>query len=200
MGSSFQRTPILTWLAAIWLLGWPQEAAQAEGDIPVSLELVLAVDTSLSVDALEYDLQMAGIAAAFRTPEIITLIGQHDGGVAVNLFQWSTKVDERHVLGWHVLKAPASVLAFAAKIERAKRDPVRGFTALGKAIEYGVGLIASNGFRGRQRKIDVSGDGRSNTNLLPETARHLADAHGIVVNGLPILIDTYTCRPISGTR
>jgi Protein of unknown function (DUF1194) len=38
-------------------------------DIPVALELVLAVDVSGSVDAREFDLQLGGIAQAFRDSE-----------------------------------------------------------------------------------------------------------------------------------
>lgn len=191
MGFSHPRHPVLIWLIAALLTTWRPDTAEAQEKVEVSIELVFAVDTSLSVDTVEYNLQMAGMAAAFRSPQIIALIGQHPGGVAVSLFQWNSKIDSRHVIGWQVLQTPASILAFAAQIEQATRDPVRGYTALGRAIEHGVRMITSNRFAGRQRKIDISGDGRSNTGLLPQSARHLADAHGIVVNGLPILIDTY---------
>ena len=50
------------------LLLLPQNA---QAEIPVSIELVLAVDISRSVDDVEYDLQKTGIAKAFRNPEII---------------------------------------------------------------------------------------------------------------------------------
>ena len=95
------------------------------------------------------------------------------------------------MIPWHLLHGPASVLAFAEKVERAARDPVRGFTAIGRAINFGVRLIAGNDFDGRRLKIDISGDGRNNTGVLPIVSRRGADARGIVINGLPILIDTY---------
>ncbi len=132
---------------------------------------------------------MKGIANAFRTPEIIKLIGQQDG-VAVTLFQWSSVINEQYMIPWHLLKDPASVLSFAAKVERAERDPKRVFTGIGEAIEFGVRLIAENAFEGRQLKIDVSGDGRNNIGVLPSIPRQQANALGIVINGLPIL--TYT--------
>ncbi len=163
------------------------EGAQAK--TPVSIELVLAVDTSISVDGFEHDLLMKGIANAFRTPEIVNLIGQQDG-VAVTLFQWSSEVNERYMIPWHLLKDPASVLSFAAKVEKAERDPDRRFTGIGGAIDFGVRLIAENAFEGRQLKIDVSGDGRSNTGESPSVPRREANVLGIVINGLPIL--TYT--------
>jgi hypothetical protein len=171
--------------AAVALL--PIEGARAK--TPVSIELVFAVDTSLSVDGFEYSLLMKGIAKAFRTPEIIDLIGQQNG-VAVALFQWSSEVDERFMIDWHLLKDPASVLSFAAKVENAERNPNRGFTGIGEAIDFGVRLIAENTFDGRQLKIDVSGDGHNNFGIPLSKPRRAANALEIVINGLPILTHT----------
>lgn len=181
---------ILTAGLAAWATLAPPTAAEAREEFPVSIELVLAVDTSLSVDDGEYDLQMRGIAQAFRDPEIINLIGQQDG-VAVTLFQWSGAIDKQYMIPWHLLDDPATVLSFAAKVEKARRDPVRGFTAIGNAIDFAVRLIAGNAFAGRHLKIDLSGDGRNNTGPLPARSLSRARAMGIVINGLPILVDTY---------
>jgi hypothetical protein len=161
----------------------------ARAQTPVSIELVLAVDTSISIDSFEYDLLMTGIASAFRAPEIVTLIGQQNG-VAVSLFQWSSVVDERYMIPWHLLTDPASVSAFATKVEQAERDPQRVFTGIGEALEFGVRSIAENAFEGRQLKIDISGDGRNNIGVPPSIPRQKANAMGIAINGLPIL--TYT--------
>ncbi len=167
---------------------WHAEDARAE--IPVSIELVLAVDISRSVDDAEYDLQMTGIAKAFRHPEIINLIGQQNG-VAVTLFLWDEEADRRHMIPWHLLRDPATVLSFAAKVEALERSPVRRFTGIGRAMEFGVRLITGNQFAGRRLKIDISGDGRDNIGSLPSASRQRARALGIAINGLPILIDTY---------
>ncbi|MCH7941765.1 MAG: DUF1194 domain-containing protein [Proteobacteria bacterium] len=171
----------------------PLEDARAE--IPISLELVFAVDTSMSIDGYEFGLLMKGIANAFRTPEIVNLIGQQDG-VAVTLFQWSSEINAQYMIPWHLLKDPASVLAFAAKVEKAERDPNRVFTGIGEAIDFGVRLIAENAFEGRRLKIDVSGDGRNNIGVSPAIPRRAANAQGIEINGLPILtrIVEYSAR------
>ncbi len=166
----------------------PTKDAQAE--IPVSIELVLAVDISRSVDDVEYDLQMTGIAKAFRHPEIINLIGQQNG-VAVTLFLWDEAADQRHMIPWHLLSDPATVLSFAAKVEALERNPVRKFTGIGRAIEFGVRLITENEFAGRRLKIDISGDGRDNIGSLSSASRQQARSLGIAINGLPVLIDTY---------
>ena len=198
--------------AAVALL--PIEGARAK--TPISIELVFAVDTSMSIDGFEFGLLMKGIASAFRTPEIVSLIefgllmkgiasafrtpeigliGQQDG-VAVTLFQWSSEVNEQYMIPWHLLKDPASVLAFAAKVEKAERDPKRVFTGIGEAIDFGVRMIAENAFEGRQLKIDVSGDGRNNIGVHLAIPRQAANALGIVINGLPILtrIVEYSAR------
>ncbi len=98
---------------AVWVAVAPLHIDAAQAKTPVSIELVFAVDTSMSVDGFEYVLLMKGIAHAFRTPEIVKLIGQQDG-VAVTLFQWSSEINEQYIIPWHLLKIPASVLAFAA--------------------------------------------------------------------------------------
>ena len=175
------RSAIAAWVVFFSLLGGTVQAK-----VPVSIELVLAVDTSASVDGFEYGLLMNGMANAFRTDEIIDLIGQHDG-VAVTLIQWSSDVDERFMIPWHLLTDRASVLAFADRVAAAERDPDRRFTGIGEAIDFGVRLIADNGFDGHQLKIDVSGDGRNNVGLPLSISRQRANALGIVINGLPIL-------------
>ncbi len=171
---------------AVWAAVALLHVEGAQAKTPVSIELVFAVDTSRSIDGFEFDLLMKGIAKAFRTPEIVNLIGQQNG-VAVTLFQWSSEVDEKNMIPWHLLKDPASVLSFAAKVEKAERDPNRVFTGIGEAIDFGVRLISENAFEGRQLKIDVSGDGRNNIGIPPSIPRQKANALGIVINGLPIL-------------
>ena len=180
---------------AVWAAVALLHIEDAQAKTPVTIELVFAVDTSMSIDGFEYDLLMKGIANAFRTPEIVNLIGQQNG-VAVTLFQWSSEVNERYLIPWSLLQDPASVLSFAAKVEKAERDPDRRFTGIGEAIDFGVRLIAENAFEGRQLKIDVSGDGRNNIGVPPSIPRQKANALGIVINGLPILtkIVDYSAR------
>ena len=57
------------------------------------------------------------------------------------------------------------------------------------AIAAGVRLIAGNDFEGREKKIDISGDGRSNAGPPPGIVKLLAVKSGITINGLAILTD-----------
>ncbi len=171
-------------LAAALLL--PGQGAGAK--TPVSIELVLAVDTSLSVNDVEYDLQMRGLSRAFRSPEIINLIGLHNG-VAVTLLQWGGWVSEENAVPWQVLKSRTSVLAFADQIDQAKRRNVGNFTALGTAVEFALDELEKNAFAGLLRKIDVSGDGVNNVGPRPQSARPRARRMGVAINGLAIKTD-----------
>ncbi len=184
-------------LAFLGALAETEDPARAEGLRSVSIELVLAVDVSLSVDDVEFALQMQGLAEAFRRREIIDLIAQHQGGVAVVLVQWSGVAetvaqwddpDAADTLEpWRLLSDAASVRAFADEVAAAPRATLGYYTGIGTAIDYSVRLIETNGFAGRQRKIDVSGDGFNNTPPEPAAARARALGRGITINGLAIL-------------
>ena len=174
-------------LAALAALG-AGLAGPAAAEMPVAVELVLAVDTSASVDAGEFSLQMRGIAEALRAPEVIALIAEQDG-VAITLMQWAGWTGHEDILPWRVLTGAASVLAFAAEVEAMERQHVGNLTAIGSAIDRGAELIAANGYAGRLRKIDVSGDGQNNVGVPLARARARAEAAGISVNGLAILTD-----------
>lgn len=162
--------------------------AQADGGrTPVAIELVLAVDVSLSVDDGEFELQMRGISQALRQPEVVQLITQYKGGVAVRLLQWSSAPDENDGLPWRLLTDRATILAFADEIDRTPRAPLPYYTGIGSAIDLSVDLIDNNAFDGRLRKIDVSGDGRSNTGPDPAASRARALARDITINGLAVI-------------
>ena len=80
-------------------------------NIYVDLELVLAVDVSSSVDEEEYQLQIRGVGAAFRHPDIIAAIESTGGnGIAVAMVQWSDNEEQALVGGWHIIKDAADAL------------------------------------------------------------------------------------------
>ncbi len=154
----------------------------------VSIELVLAVDTSLSVNDLEFALQMHGIAEAFRSREVMDLIVS-GRGVAVTIMQWAGWVREEHSVPWRLLRDRASILSFAAEVSAAKRQGVGYMTAVGTAIGAALHELQTNDYAGELLKIDLSGDGYSNAGpeLIP--LRNHADTLGVTINGLAILTD-----------
>ncbi|MDH3594641.1 MAG: DUF1194 domain-containing protein [Rhodospirillales bacterium] len=172
----------------IVLLAWLPGPAPGQSGRPVDLELVLAVDTSSSVSAEEFDLQMRGLAEAFRSPAVVQAIqAAGDLGVAVALVQWSDNRKQTLAIDWTMVTGEASARGFAEEIENTPRFLIGGGTALGGALAFSMRQFETSGYQGRRKVIDVSGDGRTNQGAHPSKIRDLAVAAGITVNGLAIL-------------
>ena len=157
----------------------------------VDMELILAVDASGSVDAREYALQLSGIAAAFRDPEVLTVLRQgYHGRIGVALVTWAETGHPKDASSWHVVGDRPSAGRLASLVEGFPRR-VAGGTGIGRAVIYCVGLFDGNGLTSRRRVIDLSGDGRETTfrdyGVGPDQARAHARAHDVAVNGLAIL-------------
>lgn len=176
------RALALVAFAAVCLSG----SASANERRPVGLELALAVDCSLSVDAREFDLQLSGIARAFADAAVVDAILSHDG-VAVSLLLWSNNTQQKAAIGWTLLHDRDSIAAFAARVANAKRVISSGATGIGPALIYAMREIDENAFAGTRRVIDVSGDGRNNIGIGPAVVRDSAAVRGFTVNGLAIL-------------
>lgn len=167
------------------LQAWP---SSAEENRPVDLELILAVDTSSSVSEDEFNLQMHGLASAFRNRAVAeALEASGDLGVAVSLIQWADNRKQFTVIDWLVIHTAEEAIAFAEQIEKTPRAVVGGGTAIGGVIKYGLRQLERNVFNGRRKVIDISGDGRTNQGIHPQRLKDAVVAQGVTVNGLAIL-------------
>jgi hypothetical protein len=158
-------------------------------EVPVDVELVLAVDISGSVDQTEANQQRQGYVAALADLAVARAIrSTFTGRVAVTYVEWAGDDMQEVVVPWTVLDGDASAKAFAAALAEA---PYRRamWTSISGAIDFSAPLFDDNGFAGERRVIDVSGDGVNNRGRLVTQARDEAVARGIVINGLPILND-----------
>ena len=175
----------------------------AQADVGVDLELVLAIDSSGSVDFGESELQMGGIANALRDPEVIEAIeGGAPNGVAVAVIEWSGPGQQLVGIDWTRITDATTAAALAARIESIGRGLI-GETAIGEALRFASGLLAYGPFQGVRRIIDVSGDGPSNAGEEPERMRDAAALAGITINGLAILrenpgLDRYYAEHVIG--
>ncbi len=194
-------------LGAIAALALSPAAAPAAGPLEerfVDLELVLAVDASSSVSADEFELQMRGLADAFSDPRVVQAIrASGDLGLAVALIQWSDTRKQFLAVDWTVVRDAAGAAAFSEEIAGTPRFLVGGGTAIGAALEYAMGQLDINGFEGRRKVIDVSGDGRTNQGVHPAHLRDDAVKRGITINGLVILnedptVDSYYFANVIG--
>lgn len=166
------------------LLAPPGAVAQ----MPVDLELVLAVDISLSMDMEEQRLQRDGYIAAFRDPEIQRVIrsGRH-GRIAVTYMEWAGPASQHVVIPWMLIDSAQTSEKFADELERTQISRAR-LTSISAALEFSGRLLKENTFKGERQVIDVSGDGPNNSGRPIVPIRDELLAQGVIINGLPILL------------
>ena len=163
-------------------------AAAAPAETRVDLALVLAVDVSFSMEPDEQDLQRAGFVEAFQSPEVHQAIRQGVlGRIAVVYLEWSGAFDQQIIVPWTVIEQPADGLAFA---EQLSQSPIhrRSYTSISGIIDFGVRQLRQNGLQADRQVIDISGDGANDSGRTVTLARDEALAHGITINGLPIML------------
>src|ERR687898_2977282 len=137
------------------LIGTLSPSAVAE-DLPVDLELVLAVDISGSVDEVEAQLQREGYVAALRHPHVIEAI---QGGmfrrIALAYVEWAGDHYQRTMLDWTLIEDAAGAHGFADALAETPLTSAH-WTSISGAIDYSATLFEDNGFDGFRRVIDVS--------------------------------------------
>lgn len=144
------------------------------------LALVLAMDVSASVDAVEYRLQTAGTAAALASAPVQAAI-LADPPVALAVTLWAGQGEQAVVLGWRTLATPADILAAAATIAAIPRPGWGGRTATAPALAHAARLLASAPPCARQG-IDLTTDDIANEGGDPAAL----DLRAIAVNALAI--------------
>jgi Protein of unknown function (DUF1194) len=184
----FDRTlAILAFVAAlIFAIG---SGNARNGPNEVDVELVLAVDVSYSMDIEEQRLQREGYIKALTSPEVLNAIRQGAvGKIAVTYFEWAGANFQRIIVPWQVIDGPETADAFTAKLNAA---PITRWyrTSVSGAILFGQEMFENNGYDAVRRVLDISGDGPNNHGILVQDARDRALKAGIVINGLPIMIN-----------
>lgn len=170
----------------------------------VDLQLLLAVDSSSSVNDAEFALQMWGFAQAFRDEEVQAAIrGAGDQGVAVAMVQWSGRNRQVIAQDWTLLYGPDSASAFADSLDQTPRYVQRGSTAIGSMLNYADSMLQASAYEGQRQVIDISGDGQSNQGYSLVSARDSLLARNVTLNGLAILneddrLDRYYSEQVIG--
>jgi Ca-activated chloride channel family protein len=170
---------------AVLASGAPAAVQAAECDIG----LVLALDVSGSVSAVDFKLQTDGIADAFEDPELIQVLSFYDGGVMVAATQWSGDHFQELFVNWTVIKSPDDARFLAGQFRTMTRGAA-DLTATGSALKFANALFGQAPADCGRRVIDVSTDGLSNRGPdLSRTADAVA-ATGTVINALVIYGDS----------
>ncbi|MSP75921.1 MAG: DUF1194 domain-containing protein [Rhodospirillaceae bacterium] len=164
-------------------------ATSARADTPVDLQLVLAVDVSRSIDEVEAELQRRGYIEALTNDHVIDAIlsGEHRR-IALCYTEWAGTHYQTVVIDWSVIDSAAGARRFADKLAEAPRTS-QSWTAVGAALVHAGQRFDTSGFTSKRRVIDVSGDGRTNDGPPAEIVRDRLVAMGIVINGLPVMMN-----------
>jgi len=178
-----RRTALVGSLAA--LAGPIPARAQAT----VDLQLVLAVDVSRSIDEVEAELQRRGYIEALTNQRVIDAIlsGEHKR-IALCYTEWAGTHYQVVVIDWTVIDSAVAARRFAEKLSEAPRTS-QSWTAVGAALAFAAQRFETSGFESKRRVIDVSGDGRTNDGPPAELIRDRLVAQGIVINGLPVMMN-----------
>ena len=170
-------------LAPALSIGGPAQAAP----MPVDLELILAVDVSGSVDAIEARLQREGYIAAMTSDKVIKAIQSGPyRRIALSYVEWAGEQYQQTIMPWTLIENLQDAQNFMSKVADSPYVAIR-WTSISAAIDYAMGLFSRSPFEGKRRVVDISGDGKNNNGGNVVTARDRAVAAGVTINGLPIL-------------
>ncbi|AZO12388.1 MULTISPECIES: DUF1194 domain-containing protein [unclassified Mesorhizobium] len=154
---------------------------------PVDVELVLAVDVSLSMSPDELEIQRHGYAAALTHDNVLKAIADGTyGKIAVTYVEWAGTTWQRVIVPWTPITNRADADHFVAQLNARPPDSARR-TSISGALTFGSDLFAESGFQGTKRVIDVSGDGPNNQGAPVNITRDEVVKQGITINGLPLM-------------
>jgi hypothetical protein len=153
----------------------------------VDVALVLAVDVSRSMSAMELEIQRDGYAAALNHPDVIRAIGQGAyGRIAVTMFEWAGNNTIREVFDWTLVETGADADRLSAIVGKSQPVGMRR-TSISGAILHALRRLEEAPVDGFRKVIDISGDGPNNQGQPVLAAREIALANRIVINGLPLM-------------
>jgi hypothetical protein len=181
------RLSIITLASLAFAEASAENKTNAASDIPVDLELVIALDVSTSMDREERLLQRDGFAAAFRDADILrAILSGPNRRIAVTFTEWAGTSRQNVILEWSVVSDATSAAALADRLQVRIPGRLPMGTSIGDAMRHAASLFHDNGHTSQRRVIDISGDGINNSGPDPALIRDALVAQGITINGLPI--------------
>ena len=126
-----RRTALVGSLAAL-----TAATSARAADLPVDLQLVLAVDVSRSIDEVEAELQRRGYIEALTNERVIdAILSGENRRIALCYTEWAGTHYQVVVIDWTVIDSPSAARRFAEKLAEAPRTS-QSWTAVGAALAH----------------------------------------------------------------
>ncbi|TPL36034.1 DUF1194 domain-containing protein [Mesorhizobium sp. B2-4-6] len=185
------QSGLLPGLIALALSFFAAFAAKAEDPDRVDAAIVLAVDTSASIDREQADLQRCGHVEALRSREVQSAIRRGAVGcIAIAYVEWSSVGQLRTVMPWKRICGRDDALEAAAFIsghgDTALGLHVRGRTSLSYAIEASSLMLDNFPGQADSKIVDISANGTNNDGLSVAQARARVLEKGHVINAIAV--------------
>ena len=154
---------------------------------PVDVELILAVDVSLSMSPEELAIQRDGYAAALTHEQVIRAIeGGVHGRIALSYVEWAGDSVQHVIVPWTIIANQDDARRVAESLTIAPSHSARR-TSISGMLDFAADLFAESAHSGMRRVVDVSGDGPNNQGAPVTEARDALVGQGITINGLPLM-------------
>ncbi len=164
-------------------------SGDARAEQVVDVELVLAVDVSLSMSHEELAIERDGYVAALRHDSVINaILDGANGRIAITYFEWAGDTTQIVVVPWTIIASKEDAEKVAEQLDATPPTSARR-TSISGALMFARDLFAESPYRALKRVIDVSGDGPNNEGPFVDITRDQVVADGITVNGLPLMTD-----------
>lgn len=155
------------------------------------LSLVIAFDSSSSIDDRQFALQMQGTARAIRRPEVQNAIASlPSGAIDVAFVVWGDPDDVTHASPWFRIGADRDADVLAAALSGYRRS-IRGLTGVGHGIDAALNVLRQAPEGSARWVINVTADGTEtrmprrslNRSRVKQAVARAAEA-GVTINAL----------------
>lgn len=159
----------------------------------VDVAIVLAIDSSQSIDRESALRQRDGHVAALRSRKVLEAIksGPH-GCIAITYVEWASSGSVQTVLPWTSICNGDQAARAADRIERMAFDGVTRSagrrTSLSYAIDVGRLLLDQFPAHASRKVIDISSNGTNNDGMPIADARTRALGRGYIINGIVLTL------------
>jgi len=134
-------------------------------------------------------LQRQGYVNALRHKDVVRAISLGPNKrIAVAYMEWGDPDFQSIVMPWQVISSKADAETFAALLAN-QPIGVAKRTSISAGLRFAARMIMKNKITSLRQVIDVSGDGPNNIGEPVTWARRDVVAKGIIINGLPFVVE-----------